>query len=80
LLAAALTLHLLRWLVTAGALIVIARHGAAALVAATVGLLAARTAVLAAFQTGSALPAAAPVRAAPPRGDATADTEQAPLP
>ena len=42
----ALTLHLIRFAITAGALIVIARHGALPLLAATLGLLAARTAVL----------------------------------
>ena len=80
-LAAALTLHLLRWVVTAGALTVIARHGAAALLAAAFGLLAARTAVVAVFGTVSAPPrAAAPHRdAAPVCGEATADTGQVPL-
>jgi len=43
---AALALHLVRFAVTAGALIVIARHGALPLLAATLGLVAARTAVL----------------------------------
>ena len=43
---AALTLHLIRFAITAGALIVIARYGALPLLAATFGLVAARTAVL----------------------------------
>lgn len=43
---AALTLHLIRFAVTGGALIVIARHGAVPLLAATLGVVAARTAVL----------------------------------
>jgi F1F0 ATPase subunit 2 len=44
--AAALALHLIRFAVTAGALSVIARHGAVPLLAATLGVLAARTVVL----------------------------------
>lgn len=42
----ALTLHLVRFALTAGTLTVIAVHGALPLLAATLGLLAARTAVL----------------------------------
>jgi hypothetical protein len=45
-LSAALTLHLVRFAITAGALIVIARYGALPLLAATLGLVAVRTAVL----------------------------------
>jgi F1F0 ATPase subunit 2 len=43
---AALVFHLARFVVTVGALTVIARHGALPLLAATLGLLAARTAVI----------------------------------
>lgn len=49
-LAVALALHLLRWVVTTAALIVIARHGAAALLAATIGVLAARTVATAPYR------------------------------
>jgi hypothetical protein len=45
-LAAGLALHLIRFPVTAGALILIVRHGALPLIAAMLGILAARTAVL----------------------------------
>lgn len=55
---AALTLHLVRFPLTAGALVLIARHGAAPLLAATLGLVAARTAVVAtAVQGAGAAPA-----------------------
>jgi F1F0 ATPase subunit 2 len=42
----ALALHLVRFAITAGALAVIARHGALPLLAATLGLVASRTAAL----------------------------------
>jgi hypothetical protein len=45
-LSAGLVLHLIRFPITVGALIVIARYGALPLVAATLGILASRTAVL----------------------------------
>jgi hypothetical protein len=45
-LSAGLVLHLIRFPITASALIVIARYGALPLLAATLGILAARTAVL----------------------------------
>jgi hypothetical protein len=45
-LSAALTLHLIRFAITAGALIIIARYGALPPFAATLGLVAARRAVL----------------------------------
>jgi F1F0 ATPase subunit 2 len=43
---AAVAVHLIRFAITAGVLVLIARHGALPLLAATLGIIASRTAVL----------------------------------
>jgi len=78
---AALTLHLLRFPVTAAALVVVARHGAAPLLAATLGVVAARTVVVTAAQRACAdKPAAATLEAVAERAPATPRTERTPPP
>jgi F1F0 ATPase subunit 2 len=63
---AALTLHLIRFAVTAGALIVIARHGALPLLTAMLGLVVARTAVLQAVTGAGETPRGGVAAISPP--------------